>query len=89
MSRTVWADWIFRVVRNRRDKPHRGPRTLVVLHGSSAAGKSTVARCLARRYGLASVDTNLIKRAMGIIHDQLALARNAVFPGHGFAGEVA
>ena len=71
MSRTVWSDRIFDLVRDRRDKPHRGPRTLVVLQGSSAAGKTTVARCLARRYGLASIDTNPIKRGMGITHDQL------------------
>ena len=71
MSRTVWSDWIFELVRDRRDRVHQGPRTLVVLQGSSAVGKTTVARCLARRYGLASIDTNAIKRGMGITHDQL------------------
>ena len=53
-------------------KVHRGPRTLIVLLGSSAVGKTTVARCLARRYGFTSIDTNAIKRGMGITHDQLS-----------------
>ncbi len=44
---------------------------MIVLQGSSGTGKTTVARCLARRHGVASVDTNPIKRAMGITHDQL------------------
>ena len=71
MSRTAWDDWIFEVVVDRRDKVHHGPRTMIVLQGSSAVGKTTVARCLARRHGVAGVDTNPIKRAMGITHDQL------------------
>ena len=71
MSRTAWDDWIFKVVRDRRGRVHDGPRTLIVLQGSSAVGKTTVARCLARRHGVASVDTDPIKRAMGITHDQL------------------
>ena len=45
--------------------------SLVVLQGLSAVGKTTVARCLARRYRSASIDTNAIKRRMGITHDQL------------------
>jgi len=48
-----------------------GPRTLIVLQGSSVVGKTTVARCLARRHSVTSVDTNPIKRAMCITHDQL------------------
>ena len=71
MNRTAWDDWIFELVRDRRDKVHHGPRTLIVLQGSSAVGKTTVARCLARRHGVASVDTNALKRGMGITHDQL------------------
>ncbi len=44
---------------------------MIVLRGSSAVGKTTVARCLARQHGVANVDTNPIKRGMGITHDQL------------------
>ena len=67
----MWADGIFEVVRDRRDMVRHGPRTMIVLQGQSAVGKTTVARCLARRYGIRSVDTNAIKRGMGITHDQL------------------
>ena len=72
MSSAAWADWIFELVLDRRDKVHLGPQTLIVLLGSSAVGKTTVARRLARRYGLASIDTNAIKRGMGITHDQMS-----------------
>ena len=71
MGSAAWADWVFELVMDRRDKVHRGPRTLIVLLGSSAVGKTTVARCLARRYGFMSIDTNAIRRGMGITHDQM------------------
>ena len=71
VSGTIWADRIFEVVRDRRDMVHHGPRTMVVLEGSSAVGKTTVARCLARRHGVASLDTDAIKRAMGLTHAQV------------------
>lgn len=71
MSSSAWDNWIFDIVKDRRDKVHHGSPTMIVLLGLSAVGKTTVARCLARRYGLASVDTNALKRGMDITHDQL------------------
>ena len=79
MSNTVWTDKAFEIVRDRRDQAHHGPRTMIVLQGESAVGKTTVARCLARRYGLASIDTNALKRGMGITYDQL-LANTEIDP---------
>lgn len=50
---------------------HDGPRTMIVLEGSSAVGKTTVARYLARQHGVTIVDTDAIKRAMGLTHAQV------------------
>lgn len=68
---TGWKDWVYQVVEQRRDTVRKGQRTMVILQGPPAVGKTTVARHLARQHGIAVVDTDPIKRGIGITQDHL------------------
>ncbi len=68
---TGWKDWVYQVVEQRRDSVWKGKRTMIILQGPPAVGKTTVARCLARQHGIAVVDTDPIKRGIGITQDHL------------------
>ena len=62
-ARDAWWD---RGVPARRDTVRAGSRTVVVLAGRSATGRTSLARCLARTYHVAQVDADTIRRGIGV-----------------------
>ncbi|HMO72405.1 MAG TPA: (d)CMP kinase, partial [Paracoccaceae bacterium] len=52
----------------------------VAIDGPAAAGKGTIARALADRFGLAHLDTGLLYRAVGAIGGDPVLAARSLTP---------
>ena len=57
--------WDFGVP-NRREIVHDGPRTVIVLAGRPATGRTTIARHLARTYQLVPVDADVVRRGIAV-----------------------
>ena len=51
---------------DRRDEVRQGPKTMLVLDGQPASGRTTLTRYIARTYGLAPVDADAARRAIAV-----------------------
>jgi cytidylate kinase len=51
---------------NRNQPPQPGPRIIVAIDGPAGAGKSTIARQLARHFGLLNLETGAMYRAFAL-----------------------
>ena len=51
---------------NRNQSPQPGPRIIVAIDGPAGAGKSTIARQLARHFGLLNLETGAMYRAFAL-----------------------
>ena len=51
---------------NREQSPQPGPRIIVAIDGPAGAGKSTIARQLARHFGLLNLETGAMYRAFAL-----------------------
>jgi cytidylate kinase len=57
-----------------------GRRLIIAIDGPAGAGKSTVARCLARRFGLLNLETGAMYRALALKALRLGIALDATAP---------
>lgn len=57
---------LLRLIAERRDEVQRGPRTMLVLDGQPASGRTTLTRHIAHTYGLVPVDADAARRAIAI-----------------------
>ena len=51
---------------SRQSKPFPAPRLLIAVDGPAASGKGTIARALAKHFGLPHMDTGLLYRAVAL-----------------------
>jgi cytidylate kinase len=60
---------------NRNQSPQPGPRIIVAIDGPAGAGKSTIARQLARHFGLLNLETGAMYRAFALkaLRDEIPL----------------
>jgi cytidylate kinase len=59
---------------NRWQSPQAGPRIIIAIDGPAGAGKSTIARQLARHFGLLNLETGAMYRAFALKALRAALA---------------
>jgi cytidylate kinase len=59
---------------NRCQSPQAGPRIIIAIDGPAGAGKSTIARQLARHFGLLNLETGAMYRAFALKALRAALA---------------